>query len=195
MKMPFEYVYKCLYDTELYISPKKFKPYAIRFNCLGHYHDEHGLQASTNKLEIIRKWPTPLSYHDVQWFLGLVEYISRFLLNVSAYTTPLSGMCVNGLPFIWRGIHDKCFKMIKAIMSKKLTLHPIDQTSSDPVWVVCDMCPSGCGAYYSQGEDWKTMKPAGFMSKKFTDMQCSYFTYKHETLGAIEALKSGMTNS
>jgi hypothetical protein len=39
------------------------------------------------------------------------------------------------------------------------------------------------------------MKPAGFMSKKFTDTQRSYFTYEHETLGAIEALKSGTTNS
>jgi hypothetical protein len=74
-------------------------------------------------------------------------------------------------------------------MSKKLALCPIDQTSSDPVWVVCNACPSGCGAYYGQGEDWKTMKPAGFMSKKFTDMQRSYFTYEHKTLGAIEALK------
>lgn len=33
------------------------------------------------------------------------------------------------------------------------------------------------------------MKPAGFMSKKFTDAQRAYFTYEHETLGAIEALK------
>jgi hypothetical protein len=71
-----EYIYKCLYNTELYISPKKFKLYAIRFNCLGHYCDKHRLQASTNKLEIIHKWPTPSSYHDVQRFLGLVEYIS-----------------------------------------------------------------------------------------------------------------------
>jgi hypothetical protein len=27
------------------------------------------------------------------------------------------------------------------------------------------------------------------MSKKFTDTQCSYFTYEHETLGVIKALK------
>jgi hypothetical protein len=33
------------------------------------------------------------------------------------------------------------------------------------------------------------MKPASFMSKKFTDAQRSYFTYEHETLGVIEALK------
>jgi hypothetical protein len=49
-KNALEYVYKCLYNTELYISPKKFKPYTIRFNCLGHYRDERGLQASTDKL-------------------------------------------------------------------------------------------------------------------------------------------------
>jgi hypothetical protein len=86
-----EYVLKCLMDELLYISPKKLRPYAIRFNCLGHYRDENGLHASADKLELIRKWPTPSSYHDVQRFLGLVEYISRFLPNVSAYTTLLSG--------------------------------------------------------------------------------------------------------
>ena len=147
------------------------------------------ISANTDKLELICNWPTPLSYHDVQRFLGLVEYISQFLPNISAYTTPLSGMCSNGLPFVWRGIHDKCFETTKAIASKKLSLRPIDRTSTEPVWVVCDACPSGCGAYYGQGEDWKTMRPAGFMSKKFTDAQRSYFTYEHETLGAIEALK------
>ena len=184
-----EYVLKCLTDEQLYISPKKFRPYALRFNCLGHYRDENGLHASADKLELIRKWPTPSSYHDIQRFLGLVEYISRFLPNVSAYTTPLSGMCSNGLPFVWRALHNKCFETIKAIATQKLSLRPIDRDDPRPTWVVCDACPSGCGAYFGQGDDWKTMRPAGFMSKKFTDAQRSYFTYEHETLGVIEALK------
>lgn len=29
----------------------------------------------------------------------------------------------------------------------------------------------------------------GFMSRKFTNTQQAYFTYKHETLGVIEGLK------
>ena len=182
-----EYVFNCLKCEQLFISPTKLKPYTIQFNCLGHMCDENRLRASTNKLELIHNWPTSLSYHNVQRFLGLMEYISRFLPNVSAYTTPLSGMCANGLPFLWRGIHDKCLETIKAITSQKLLLCP--RTSKEPVWVVCDACPSGCGAYYGQGEDWKTMRPAGFMSKKFTDAQHLYFTYEHKTLGAIEALK------
>lgn len=184
-----QYVFDCLKRERLYIGAAKFKPYVIRFNCLGHYRDENGLHASADKLALIRNWPTPTSYLEVQRFLGLVEYISRFLPNVSAWTTPLSGMCAQGLPFIWRGLHDKCFESIKAVAAKNLTLRPIDRTKPDPVWVVCDACPSGCGAYYGQGDDWTTMKPAGFMSKKFTDAQRSYFTYEHETLGVIEALK------
>ena len=188
-KNALEYVFNCLKHEQLFISPTKLKPYTIWFNCLGHVCDENGLRALTDRLELIRNWPMPLSYHNVQWFLGLVEYISWFLPNISVYTMPLSGMCANSLLFLWRGIHDKCFETIKAIMSQKLLLHPINHASKEPIWIVCDACPSGCGAYYGQGKDWKTMRPTGFMSKKFTNAQQSYFTYKHEMLGAIKALK------
>ena len=113
-----EYVFNCLKREQLFISPTKLKPYAIWFNCLGHMRDENGLRASTNKLELIRNWPTP---HDVQRLLGLMEYISQFLPNVSAYTTPLSGMCANGLLFC--GIHDKCLETIKAKPKTLVTPH------------------------------------------------------------------------
>jgi hypothetical protein len=120
------YVLKCLTDEQLYISPKKFRPYAIRFNCLGHFCNENGLHALADKLELIRKWPIPSSYHDMQQFLGLVKYISRFLPNVSVYTMPPSGMCSNSLPFVWRALHKKCFETIKAIAMQKLSLCLID---------------------------------------------------------------------
>ena len=39
-----------------------------------------------------------------------------------------------------------------------------------------------------QGTDWKTCRPAAFVSKKFTTQQRHYFTYEHETLGVLECL-------
>ena len=48
-----QYVLDCLTKEHLYISPKKFNPYVIRFNCLRHYRDELGLHTSTDKLELI----------------------------------------------------------------------------------------------------------------------------------------------
>ena len=68
-----QYVFDCLKRECLYIGPHKFKPYTIRFKCLGHYRDEYGLQASADKLDIIRNWPMPASYHEVQRFLHSVE--------------------------------------------------------------------------------------------------------------------------
>ena len=111
-----EYVLKCLKDEQLYISPKKLRSYTIHFTCLGHYQDENGLHTSADKLDLIRKWLTPSSYHNMQRFLGLIEYILQFLPSVSVYTMLLSRMCSNGLPFIWRTLHDKCFRMIKQLL-------------------------------------------------------------------------------
>ena len=48
-----QYVLNCLKTEQLHISENKFKPYAIRFNCLGHYRDENGLHASIDKLDLI----------------------------------------------------------------------------------------------------------------------------------------------
>ena len=188
-KKALQYVFNCLKNDKLYISESKFKPYAIWYNCLGHYRDKNGLHASSDKLDLIWQWPTLASLQDVQRFLRLVENISRFLPNMSAYMMPLSGICSQGLTFQWRKLHNKCFESIKATASRKLSLRLIDRQNKDPIWVVTDTCPSGCGTYYGQGDDWKTMRPAGFMSKKFTDAQRAYFTYEHKTLGVIEALK------
>jgi len=46
----------------------------------------------------------------------------------------------------------------------------------------------GVGVMYGQGETWQTCKPAGFMSRKFTDAQCHYQVYEQEMLAILEAL-------
>src|SRR5688572_29979748 len=120
----------------------------------------------------------------------MIEYLAKFLPNVSVYTSILSGMCSNNHPFMWRPIHKKSFNEIKHIVRKASFLRPIDWDSPnrDPVWIISDACPSGVGAMIAQGPTWQTARPASFMSKKFTDVQQNYFTYEHETLGFLEAL-------
>ena len=46
----------------------------------------------------------------------------------------------------------------------------------------------GVGAVYDQGPDWKTCRPAGFLSKKFSAAQQQYHTYEHKTVAILEAL-------
>jgi hypothetical protein len=67
-------------------------------------------------------------------------------------------------------------------------LKPIDVGNPDPIWIICDASVVGMGTMYDQGPDWKTCRPAGFMSKKFFSAQCSYKTYEQEALAIIETL-------
>src|ERR1700730_3477787 len=86
-------------------------------DCLGHIIDDDGIHADTNKMHKLRDWRTPRDYHDVQRFLGLVQYLAQFMPNVTAYTTPLSGMARHNMLFVWTAVHNKCFESIKVFNS------------------------------------------------------------------------------
>ncbi len=111
----------------------------------------------------------PKDHTEVLCFLGLIEYLARFLPNISAYTGPLQTICTNNLPFRWSPLHQKCFEQIKFIACKTPILKPICwdippnamevEKQNYKVWVITNACPAGVGAILAQGADWKTSRP------------------------------------
>ena len=139
----------------------------------------------------IRDWPTPRNYNDIQRFVGLVNYVAQFMPDITSYTSPLTGMSSQAT-FTWNPIHQRCFDMIKMIACKAPILKPIDPEeikNGKTIFLICDASPHGIGAYYGQGVEWQTCRPAGFLSKKFTNAQVSYRTYEQEALAILEGLK------
>jgi hypothetical protein len=181
-------VFARLREHEFYLREDKCELFADKVDCLGHMIDEKGLHVDADKMAKIREWNRPRNFNDVQRFLGLVQYLAHFLPDISAYTSPLAGMMLNGTSFSWRPLHEKCFQMIKAICCRTPILRPIEPKKDEPIWVICDASVFGVGAMYGQGETWQTCRPAGFMSKKFTDAQRHYRVFELETLAILEAL-------
>ncbi len=177
-----------LRDASFYLSEKKFDVYSLRMDCLGCLIDEQGLHADSDKMTVVRNWRTPRNYHDVQRFLGLINYLAPWIPNLAAYTTPLSGMCAKNRPFIWRAWHQSCFDTIKALVCRAPVLKPVDFSHPDPVWIITDASAAGCGAYYGQGPTWDTIRPAGFMSRKWTNAQRNYYPFELEALAVLEAV-------
>lgn len=182
------WIHEVLSREKLFISRKKFDPYSIQMDALGHMIDDRGIHADTDKMSKVRDWRQPENFTEVLRFLGLVEYIARFMPNVSAWTSILSGMCSGSQPFVWRPIHQKAFDEIKRLACKSPILKAVDWKLPLTVWVICDACPAGAGALLAQGEDWRMARPAAFMSKKFSAAQRNYRTYEHECLAVMEAL-------
>jgi hypothetical protein len=181
-------VFDKLRKAQLYLEESKLDLYSKKMDCLGHIIDDRGIHADTDKMNRIREWRTPRNKHDVQRFLGLVQYLAHFMPDVTAYTGPLSAIQKNGHPFHWRPIHQMCMDNIKTLACKTPILRPIDPSNPDPIWVVCDASASGIGAVYGQGPTWQTCRPAGFMSKKFTAAQHNYRVFEMETIAILEAL-------
>jgi len=181
-------VLDALTKVEFYLEREKCDLYAEKLDCLGHMINEHGVHTDTDKMARIRKWRKPRNLNKVQQFVGLVEYLAQFMPDVLAYTTPLMGIQRNGHPFLWREIDDQYFQAIKDLACKYLILRLINPASDEPIWLICDASLYGVGALYGQGEDWKTCRPAGFMSKKLTDAQHNYRTFERETLAILKAL-------
>ena len=181
-------VFKILRKNGFYLEKEKCNLYAVRLDCLGHIINEKGIHADRDKMSWIRSWRTPRNLNEVQWFVGLMEYLAQFMPDVSTYTTPLTGIQQNDHPFQWRKIHDKCFQTIKALACKYPILRPINPSKPEPIWLMCDTSLYRVGALYGQGPKWKTCRPAGFMSKKLSDAQQNYRMFKRETLAIIEAL-------
>ena len=144
---------------------------------------------NADKMQCIHEWRRrPRTFNNVQCLLGLVQYLAHYMPDISAYTIPLLGCVRNGCPFEWMPLLDKCFESIKTLACKAPIVKPIDYDNPDPIWVITDGSKAGVGAVYGQGPDWKTCRPAGFMSKKFSNAQQHYRTHEHETIAVLEAL-------
>ena len=63
--------------------------------------DKHGVHADTDKMVKICEWRTPRNLTEIHQFVGLVEYLAQFMLDVSAYTTLLTSIQRNGHTFLW----------------------------------------------------------------------------------------------
>lgn len=181
-------VFDKLRQAQLWLEASKCQLYATKMDCLGHVIDDQGIHADPDKMTRIREWRTPRNKHDLMRFLGLVQYLAHFMPDVSSWTGPLSAIQSHGNAFIWKPIHQVCMDNIKALACKTPILKPIDPRNKDPIWVICDASASGVGAVYGQGPDWKTCRPAGFMSKKFTSAQHNYRVFEMETIAILEAL-------
>ena len=93
----------------------------------------------------------PRNYHEVQKFLGLVQYLAQFMPDITAYTTPLSGAAHNNRAFQWTPLLDKCFESIKELATRAPILKPVDFSRNEPVWVITDGFKTGVGAVVMYG--------------------------------------------
>ncbi|SGY38203.1 BQ5605_C003g01978 [Microbotryum silenes-dioicae] len=130
-------------------------------------------------------------------FLGLVQYLRKFINGLAQHTKPLADLTLKNtnVQLMWGAKQEQHFNAIKAIVTSLPCLKPIDHTdSADPLWVMTDASNVGIGAVLLQGQDWRKAHPVAYWSCQYISAEVNYLTHEQEHLAVVDALRQWRVN-
>ena len=95
------------------------------------------MKPDPEKIAKIEAWTTPTCKWQLQEFLGVVNYISKFLPHIAtltAFLTVLTGTAEFG----WTARHDATMINIKKLIAEARIMKPVDYKSGILIWLITD---------------------------------------------------------
>ena len=147
---------------------------------IGHLLTSEGIKPDPNKVEAVQKMPQPTHVPSVKRFLGMVNYLSKFLPNISTITELLRQLEAKAVEWRWDDNQQKAFDEVKTL----ITCHPVLQyyDVTKEVTLQCDASQSGVGAALLQEGH-----PVAFTSRALTSTERNYAQIEKELLAIVHA--------
>jgi len=120
----------------------QYKVPTVQF--LGHVFSAKGLSPDQEKIAVIRDMPVPQSHADLQRFLGMVTYASKFILLFSNHTDPLRQLLHKNVDWQWNTEQQEALNHLKALLQSAPTLKYFD--TAGKAWIQTDSSSKGLGA-------------------------------------------------
>ena len=79
----------------------------------GETYTTDGCKPAQSKVSAIVEMPPPTCKKQVQSFIGIVNYLSKFSVRLSELVKPIRELSKDKVPFNWRPEHQAAFKQMK----------------------------------------------------------------------------------
>ncbi|GBM11903.1 Transposon Tf2-6 polyprotein [Araneus ventricosus] len=149
---------------------------------LGHTLSSDGIAVDKSKLEPILSMSKPEDRQSLHRYLGMKNYLSKFLPNLSTLIAPLRELIKNNTVWLWDPSYDKIFDQVKEQLTKSTVLAFFDPRIESEI--VVDASPFGLGAVLQQRG-----KPIAFASSTLTPTQRNYAHIEIEVLAVVYGCK------
>ena len=136
--------------------------------------------ADSEKTDAVRKMPPPKDLAALLRFLGMMNYLSKFIKNYSEKTAVLRELLHNGVMWDWTESHQQAFDSLKEELANPPLLKFFNPAKS--VILSVDASKGGLGAACLQEE-----APVAFASRALTDAEIRYAQTEKELLAAVFA--------
>lgn len=148
-------------------NPKKlqFKVSSVKY--LGMIFSKEGVAPEPERVKSIVALKEPQSKKELQSVLGVTNYLSKFVHNMSQLTEPLRQLLKKNVDFVWTKDHSEAFKKLKSKIAETTSLKIFDPKKDCEIFV--DSSNYGYGACLLQNGC-----PIAFTSKALTDTEVRY---------------------
>ncbi|XP_062558648.1 uncharacterized protein K02A2.6-like [Armigeres subalbatus] len=165
-------------NVKLNLSKLKLCQTSVKF--YGHVLTDHGLKPDESKVSAIRDFPRPTNRKEVHRFVGMVNYLSRFVKNLSMNLVNLRSLISEEVPWKWSKIEEDEFTNVKSLFADVGTLRYYDPNL--PLTIECDASCYGLGAAVFQQDS-----VVGFASRTLTTAEKNYAQIEKELLAILFA--------
>ena len=84
---------------------------------LGHLVTKDGVKVDPSKTEAINNMPAPTNKRELQVFLGMCNYYSRFVLGYAQVASPLYALLRKSVDWNWQAPQQAAFQALKQALS------------------------------------------------------------------------------
>ena len=177
-------VFKKLRDNDIRLRLDKCIWGVSRTEYLGFIIDKTGITPTDKYKNKILKCTKPKNKKDVQCFLGLVNWLHRFIDHLHLLIHPLIKLTHNKQPFEWGPEQEDAFNKIKMVIEQPHFLHHPDPDKTFHLF--CDASEKGIGGLLAQ-KDEKTghFNPVEYSSKTFNTTQQNWHVSEQEIFAVV----------
>jgi len=155
-----------------------FRQPSIKF--LGHIFNEKGVSVDKAKVRAIKAMCEPTDQSSLRRLLGAINYLQRFIPNLSKIAAPLNELLKKDVVYVWGDKQRIAVgKIVEQLQEDKSLEYYNPQC---PVVITADASTSGIGAVLSQAD-----KCITFASRTLTESERKYSNIERELLGLVWA--------
>lgn len=179
-------VLKRMEEYDLVLHTRKCEFFVSRVKFLGHTLSDAGISPDENKIRTIQNWPVPSTVHDCQVFLGLANYLRKFIKDFSAVARPINDF-VAGRVETFGSDQVKAFRNLQEIITLAGTLVYPDRKQLFELETDASQVQAGAILFIRDRDTRRRLGPVGYFSRSFNDTERRYSARDREIYAIVLA--------
>ena len=173
---------------KLRLNPKKCTFGATSRKLLRHIVSERGIEVDPEKIKAILDMPASRTGKEIRGFLGILQYIIRFIAKLKNICEPIFRLLRKNYPTVWNDDCQRAFERIKeCLLSSPVLVPPIPGRPLLMYLLVLDMA---LGCMLAQLDDSGKEQAIYYLSKRILEYECIYIMIERLYLTLVWATRS-----